>query len=357
MNEFRLLIVEDDQRELNICRDTVDRYKHQKGREVELVECKNVKEASSKLDNSIDGAIIDLNLNPGNQEYEGNDVIQEIEKSHFRIPVIILTGTPDAADKDFANIGILKKGDPGTGYADLLDDFWDIHNTGLTRIMGGRGIIEENLNKVFRNNLLKQVETWIEYGKNNSLKTEKALLRYTLNHLLQLLDDDEDRCYPEEVYLAPPLTEKIRTGSLVKKKNGGGWFAVMTPACDLVKRENNKRNTDRILIIEVEPTDTLFPWFQAPNLSNNKKGELEKAFKNNKSDYYHWLPKTDSFEGGFLNFRKLVALESDEFDGKFKTPPKVQISPSFVKDIVARFSSYYARQGQPEIDFDGFINT
>ena len=355
MNEFRLLIVEDDQRELNIWRDTVYKYKHQKGREVKLVKCKDVEEAFSNLDNSIDGAIIDLRL--GAQGDEGYEVIRKIEELYFRIPVIILTGTPDAANKDFTYIEIFTKGTPEAEYAKLLDYFWDIHNTGLTRIMGGRGIIEENLSKVFRNNLLPQKDKWVEYGKNPSSKTEKALLRYTLNHLLQFLDDEEDRCYPEEVYLAPPLTEKIRTGSLVKKKNGGGWFAVMTPACDLVKRGNNKRNTDRILIIEVEPTDTLFPWFQAPNLSNNKKGELEKAFKNNKSDYYHWLPKTDSFEGGFLNFRKLVALEFDEFDGKFETPPEVQISPSFVKDIVARFSSYYARQGQPEIDFDSFINT
>ena len=35
---------------------------------------------------------------------------------------------------------------------------------------------------------------------------------------------------------------------------------------------------------------------------------------------------------------------------------KIQISPSFVKDIVARFSSYYARQGQPNIDFTKFMN-
>ncbi|MFQ2549269.1 hypothetical protein ACK305_18520, partial [Aeromonas caviae] len=32
--------------------------------------------------------------------------------------------------------------------------------------------------------------------------------------------------------------------------------------------------------------------------------------------------------------------------------PLIQISPAFVKDIVSRFSSYYARQGQPDIDHE-----
>ncbi len=343
MNIFQLLIVEDDEQEIATCRDTILRYKDEKQREVELVACKDVEEAFSMLDNSIDGAIIDLKL--GDLGNGGNQVIRKIEELHFRIPVVILTATPGAADADCANIGVFKKGDPGTGYAELFDQFWDIHNTGLTRIMGGRGVIERNLNKVFLKNLLPHREIWIKYGKTDPPRTEKALLRHTLNHLLQLLDDDEDRCYPEEVYLRPPLIEEIRIGSLVRETNSKKWFAVMNPACDLVVRKK-ERKTDRILLVEVDPEKTL----------HLKSSELKQAYGNNKLAFYHWLPETDFFEGGFLNFRKLETLEIEKFDEKFEMPPKIQISPSFVKDIVARFSSYYARQGQPDIDFDKFIN-
>ena len=223
--------------------------------------------------------------------------------------------------------------------------------------MGGRGIIEQTLSQVFLENLLPQIDKWIHYGEDDSSRTEKALLRHTLNHLLQLLDDDADSCFPEEVYLHPPLNDDIRTGSLVKEKESGKWFAVMSPACDLVVREDGSRNTDRILIVEVDLGTTLFPWFDDTNLSNTRKGELKRAFGNNKSAYHHWLPKTDFFEGGFLNFRKLFTLEIEQFQEKFHIPPEIQISLSFVKDIVARFSSYYARQGQPDIDFDRFINS
>lgn len=347
MSAFRLLIVEDDDQDLATCRDTVARYKDENQREVDLVECRNVKEAFEKLDNSFDGAIIDLRL--ADQGDEGNQVVKRISESRLRIPVAILTGTPNVTDPDFAYIGVFKKGDPGAGYADLLNCFWGIHNTGLTRIMGGRGVIEDTLNNVFRDNLLPQKDKWVKYGKANSSRTEKALLRHVLNHLLQLLDDDNDRSFPEEMYLYPPLTAKIRTGSVVKEKSSEQWFVIMNPACDLVIRDGGC-NTDRILFVEIDSQVTLFPDHPATGLNNSQRKELEKAYRNNKSAYYHWLPTTDFFKGGFLNFRKLSSLPHDEFNKRFDKP-EVQISPFFVKDMVARFSTYYARQGQPDIDF------
>ncbi len=349
MIAFRLLIVEDDEQALKTCRDTVARYRDEKQREVELVECRSVNEAFEKLDNSFDGAIIDLKLDAEGDE--GNRVISRIKKSHFRIPVAILTGTPDAADSEFDYIGVFTKGESGAGYGDLLDRFWGIYDTGLTRIMGGRGTIEEKLTEVFRKNLLPQMDKWVEYGEKNSSRTEKALLRHALSHLLQLLDDDGDRCFPEEVYLFPPLTDKIRTGSIVKEKTSDQRFVIMNPACDLVIRDNDTCKTDIILIVAIDSQSSVFPSYRATGRSNTQKKELEQAYKNNKSDYYHWLPSTDFFKGGFLNFRKLLSLSIEGYNKRFKKPV-VQISPSFVKDMVARFSAYYARQGQPDIDFE-----
>jgi hypothetical protein len=306
-----------------------------------------------KLDNSFDGAIIDLKL--ADQGNEGNIVTKQIEEFYFRIPVLILTGTPDAVDRNTIIIDVLKKGEPGTGYEDILNCFWKIYDTGLTRIMGGRGLIEKTLENVFKQNLLPHINKWVSYGKADSSRTEKALLRHALSHLLQLLDDDADRCFPEEVYLTPPLSDKIRTGSVVKEKDSEQMFVVMNPACDLVIRDNGECKTDRILIVQIDSKAALFPSNPTTALSKNQKKDLEKAYRNNKTTYYHWLPKTNFFEGGFLNFRKLSSLSVKEFGNKFEKPT-IQISPNFVKDMVARFSAYYARQGQPDIDFDQFIS-
>ena len=346
MSTLQLLIVEDDDQELQVCEDSTIRYCEQNpDRNINLVQCKTVDQALKKFDNSFDGAIIDLKL--AGEGDEGNQVTKMIEESFYRIPVAILTGTPENAIDDFTYIGVFKKGE--ITYPNLFDKFWDIYNTGITRIVGGRGLIEEKLAKVFNHNFLPRKQQWIKYGNEDSARTEKALLRHTLNHLSQLLDDDEGRCFPEEVYLAPPLIEDTRTGSIVKEREGTKWYVVMSPACDLTIRQNGCRNTDRILVAEIETENERFD-----NKSPNKD-QLKAAYENRRN-YYHWLPKTAFFDGGFLNFRKLLSPSLDEFFSTFETPPQIQISPPFVKDIIARFSSYYARQGQPDIDFGRLIN-
>ena len=217
--------------------------------------------------------------------------------------------------------------------------------------MGGRGKIEENLTKVFLKNLLPQIETWISYGKDHleddPERTEKALLRYALNHLSQLLEDDDEEYFPEEVYLYPPMSEKFTTGSVVKEKTSDQPFVILNPACDLVIRRNGKSNTDYILLVEIESIDDGLE-------GRNNKGKRESLANNNRQ-YRHWLPPTKFFKGGVVNFRKLKTLHKEDFKEQFEKPC-IQISPPFVKDIVSRFSMYYARQGQPEIDNKDFID-
>ena len=358
MSGIKLLVVEDDPQDIGVCRSTVERYQDERQREVELVECKDVDEAFVKLDNTFDGAIIDLRL--GDEGDEGNQIIQRIKERLYRFPVAILTGTPGSADTDFSYIGVFKKGDTGAGYGDLLDRFWRIYDTGLTRILGGRGIIESRLGDVFWKNLLPQIETWEGYGAADSTRTENALLRHTLNHLIQLIDEDIERYFPEEFYLYPPPSKNVRTGSILKDKESNQHFAVMSPDCDLVIRADGTRNTDRILFVEVVAPGVLFDWFGSTSpsaLGSSRKDSFVNRLENNGPRYYHCLPQTDFFPLGFLNFRGVSTVAVKDLEGKFDLPPRVQISPPFVKDIVARFSSYYARQGQPDIDFADLLES
>ena len=356
MTSFRLLIVEDDPQDLSICRNTIERYQHERNRQVELVECPTLEEAFQTLDGSYDGVIIDLKL--GNDQNAGNAVIRRIEEQHFRIPVAVLTGTPDAVGSDLTHIGVFKKGESDARYDRILDRFWKIYDTGLTRILGGRGLIENKLGQVFRQNLLPQIGQWEKYGEVDPTRTENALLRHILNHLIQLIDEEVELSFPEEFYLYPPVTDEISTGSIVQESETGKRFVVMSPDCDLVVRSGGGRNTDRILVVKVVPPIRLFCWFDdssLDNLTRGKKRQLLRALRNNHTNYYHCLPETSFTRLGFMNFRNLFAITEDEFGKKFQIPPEIQISPPFVKDIVARFSSYYARQGQPDIDFDNFI--
>ena len=174
MSKLRLLIVEDNQRDLRSFRNSVNRYSHEKKRHIESVECQNLDEALKMLDNSFDGAIIDLKL--AHQGDEGNQVIEKIIESFYRIPVAIFTGNRGSLDENLNEkimlIDVFIKG--ATGYDEILDKLWDIYNTGLTRIMGGRELIEQQLSKVSLKNLLPQIDTWVSYGKEDPERTEKA---------------------------------------------------------------------------------------------------------------------------------------------------------------------------------------
>lgn len=349
MSEMNLLLVEDYQQDQDICKRAVDDFKDENNCHINIRICSSVDDALKALNESYyDGAIIDMKLaGLGN---EGNQVIEQIRDNFRRIPVAIMTGTPDVAEiEGFPLVGRYTKGE--TQYSDIVSELWGIYRTGLTRIMGGRGEIEKKLSQIFTKNLLSQRKSWIEYGKEDHEKSEKAFLRHALNHLIQILDGDVDKCYPEEMYIYPPVSTRINTGCIVKSKNSDNFYVVMNPACDLAERDNGGCNTDLALLVEIEMLTDIFPDFDWRNLSKSNNKELEKVYKNNKSGYYHWLPKVDFFDGGVLNFRKVSTYTEEELGRNFEEP-MLQISPAFVKDMVSRFSSYYARQGQPDIDHE-----
>ena len=383
MSELRLLVLEDEEEDLVIIRGAVKKYMDEKNRNIAMIECKTREQALEKLDKSFDGAIIDLTL--FEEEEAGYQVIEKIIESYFRIPIAILTGDPENWDNSLNEkimlIDVSKKRD--ANHNEILDKFWNIYNTGLTHIIGGRGKIETTLNQVFLENLKPNRQSWISYAKDGeneedrrerAKRTQNALLRYTLNHLLQLLEDDRKDYFPEEVYLYPPVLDevttknKLTTGSMVRSDNK--WFVVLSPACDLVTRGGGQF-TERILFVEVEKeTDIVDKALnRLRRVTDEEEKEkvkediLQKLSRNNHTFYYHWLPPVNfkfandgslNFEGGFLNFRKLEALPKRKFNVKFGEP-LIQISPFFVKDIVSRFSSFYARQGQPDIDSENFI--
>ena len=353
MNTMKILLVEDEEDQQDIFEHSVEVFNDKNDLNVECEIVADVQYALDKIDGSFDGAIIDLRL--GNNDEGGNEIVQQLGGSFTRIPIIFVTASPDLVNAHPSVIKTRSRAD-ATYESDLLL-FRDIYNTGLTHIMGGRGLIEQTLHEVFLKNLLPQIPTWGSYGAEDSERTQKALLRYALNHLLQLLEEDEERCFPEEVYLYPPVSEGITTGSIVKEKMRDQPFVVLSPACDLVPRgENGEVKTNRILFVEIESEkDIANAALDGIRKKDSKKRKLRDVSNNNYTDYYHWLPKTDFFQGGILNFRKLRTLDKDDFDEEFGKP-SIQISPSFVKDIVSRFSSYYARQGQPDIDSEKFVN-
>ncbi len=257
-----------------------------------------------------------------------------------------MTGTPSNVDDSTGLVNKFVKGQDG--YEDIVKHLMSIFDTGLTRIFGGRGKIEEFLSSVFWENILPNLSEWEGHAKKG-IYTEEALLRFTINHLFEHLTNNDEKHFIQEMYISPPISKDYKTGSIIQHKETEQNYVILTPACDLVIRKNGNIKTDRILICEIEDFVSVFTDFTSEENSKNTKKIKDNLLGNNFSDYYHWLPPTSSFEGGLINFRWIYSVFKTEFEEEFH-PPKQQISPHFIKDIVSRFSSYYARQGQPDFD-------
>ena len=341
MTALKLVLVEDDDSQVQTYKEVLEEYRRRSERAIDMSECKKVSDLHKHLDPSVDAIVVDLNL--GRDTRDGAKVIEQL-KPLLRVPVVVFTGTPADADDDPPVVKVFTKG--RDGFDDVLDCVWNIYSIGLTRIMGGRGLLEDRLNKVFHRNLLPTLDRWLKYGTEDVERTERALLRFALGHLVADLEGDETPCYPEEVYLAPPLEDLLATGSLAKSRNDGVCHVVLTPACDLVLR-NGQRKAKTVVLAEVVSEDDVFR-----NLQGNAeaKRKTQKRLRNNSEAYcFHWLPTTGIVSGGFLDFRRLQTVTLDQLENKFEMM-QTRIAPTFVKDIVSRFSAFYARQGQPVIN-------
>lgn len=339
---LQLVLVEDEGDQIEQYEAVLEDYVERLDRPINMGVCRTVEEAHERVDSTVDAVIVDLTL--GRDRRDGAEVIEEL-RDHFRVPVVILTGTPANADKRPPVVRVFTKGKHG--FDEVLDYLWGIYHTGLTRIMGGRGLLEERLDRVFKTNLLPLLDVWITYGAADAKRTERALLRFALGHLVADLEGDETPCYPEEVYLAPPLEDALTTGTVVRGKDDRARHVVMTPACDLVIRDG-KTKAKSVVLVEIVSEGDVFGSLKGKARDRRRR---EERLRSNSADYcYHWLPKSRHVDGGFLDFRRLHTIPMDRLNDEFEHPSvHVQIAPSFIKDIVSRFAAFYARQGQPVI--------
>ncbi|OJY75001.1 hypothetical protein [Rhizobium sp. 60-20] len=341
---IKLLLVEDNEDDRQGFRQSVDRFNHEKGTEISIVECKTLDDALGQIDRSFDGAVIDMKL--GDKGGEGNEILKRVDEWNLRMPIVVLTGTPSEADHAYVHIEVQKKGEADNLV--ILEDFRQIHASGLTKVMGSRGIFEKSLSDVYKNNILNQKAAWKAYGLADSEKSEKALMRHVLNHLIQMVDLDEESCVPEEFYIYPPFGDALRTGSVVRRSGAGEFYLVINPLCDLTFRGNGEFNARMIMLCKISTLAECEAHLPAGKQNAAGKKSLKENLDGNKKSSYHALPKTAFFEGGYIDFEDITSIPKTKFKEHFENP-LLQIAPAFVKDITARFSAYYGRQGQPAL--------
>lgn len=372
MSEIRLFVLEDNEKQAKLYRDTIEEFNRAKTVKIIAEFFDNLDDALGKLKTDVfDAAIIDLKLGGADTEGKGNKAIREI-KQNLRFPVFVMTGFIGELDKDLQEENVFYKTYRSTdkNVPELLEEISGLYNTGITNILGKKGKIESFLQEIFWKHIAGNMNYWKSEIKKPQ-ECEKILLRYILAYLSGYLEMDEAGeflCYnPAEFYIVPPIRKYVFTGDILKKKSDGELFIVLTPACDLAQGKAKD-----ITLVTIEDRDMEFVAQQKRVLSEtlpeseseeNKKLHQQKKeeavrilrglLTNNLSFKYHFLPPTKQFLGGFVNFQKITAVKLAEINNDFDRIASV--TEKFIKDIVARFSHYYARQGQPDLNIDELL--
>lgn len=354
---IHLLVVEDNDGQYETYKDTADDINDENANiNFILQREKNPEDAKAALlSSNFDAAIVDLNLDKDNAtEASGNEILKKMIGSH-RFPIFVVSGNLGNLDVEIKEkeSSFLKCYDRDKSNDDIFDEIQKICNTGITRILGGRGLIEKNLADIFWNHLADDLDVWLPSEKS----PEKSLLRYTISHLSEYLDtpsDGDDLHTDAEFYIKPPIREHIATGDIAQHNNLR--FVVLSPACDVATRVADKEekpiiNADRLILaklIRVNRADFIENnIISEDDNSNVRSSALDKIIRGQQEKYI-FIPAYKTLVASIIDLQNLYSIDFNDYIDNYKRV--ATIASPFLKDIQSRFSSYYGRQGQPDLN-------
>lgn len=365
MANINILIVENNKNDIQAYQDTIKTINMKlDGSHIIKETIKTNEEEGLKAleNNEWSAAFIDLKLSSEDilAAQEGNNIVNNIY-SKRRFPVYIVTNTPGDVDPDFVQSDFLKiETKDGIDYYEVFDDIIRIQETGILKIIGKQGQIETYLDKIFWENLSNSINLWSKDDSRNSEQKEKSLLRYTILHMLEYLD--EDNYHPSEFYITKPIKETIYTGDIVEYD--GVRYIVLTPSCDIVLRQDGNRNTKKILFCKIKDLSSEVKNFSLltseTGKTNDNRKRLDRFVKNKSGGNYHFIPKHGEIEAGLVDFQDKTTVGVEVVEAKLKSGECIRlatVSMPFLKDIISRYSNYYARQGSPDFDTDEIFSS
>ena len=281
---------------------------------------KNVEEASILLyKEEFNSLIVDLDLdgkynNVDPKDLSGNKLLKNIINKQI-IPIIVITGFPQKLSKE------------------VKSNIINCYNRSDIELV----------------NVIKELE---DYYKNSIFSM------FASNGKVHKFNENYLNVEPIEMYMFPNPIKQICNGDIFKDRKSKEKFIVLTPTCDLANHKAEKILFAKIRSFNEDRFKKFNEAIKAE--SNNKKKEGESWFRNShkESMNYHFLPKVSFFEGGFIDFSSLICLTYDKEKNKFEERDLRKIgtiTDAFKKDITARFSSYYQRQGQPTFNTESVL--
>lgn len=359
---IKILLLEDDEGEVDELTTTAERLGEEKNIQTDFIVFPSLTaEVYEKLvKEHFDFLVVDLSLSGDDADhFSWKDFIDIVFKK-FHIPIIINSWNQDPNIPE--ENSLVKLFNRSNSAEEILNYIFNVYKTGITKVFWRNWPINSTLTDLIYRGELPDIQKWIS-DWTTIFNSEESLARYILSHLESRLSNNYKNFHTEEVYLKVKTEEigndqsiKLKTWRIIKQIGTDQLYVIINPACDIA---NGK--FVNIICLHIDPLAEVFNDQDfignindyLNNQSNNKKEKIEKYIKGKTGDFSIILPKTSLCEGGCINFKKIKSLDHSQISQT--TPPLLlwyeavcDIAPLFVKDIISKFSSYYARQWTPD---------
>jgi CheY-like chemotaxis protein len=353
MKEYEILIVEDDVHMRETWeRDITDYNRRDDPKFTFSAIFATSKESAVKIlsRTRVDCAVVDLRL-PNDDgdafasEPLGNDILQLILEE-VGIPAVVYSGYDGDASANSRNSNIKFVGKSGAGGETILDLFASQSEL-MSAMEKTRLRISRETARLFNQSI------WNRWGDRWSKEEDKAVIeeiiaRQTASHIADALSIAPIHHHPDEFYIVPALhSSRPDTGDIIKKDNQ--VYVILTPRCNMAN--NPPSHITLAMCIEI-PAWTA--WKEALSGSSaNKREKAERDIRNHATQAHenssHFLPPLNGNGPWLVDFKETRSLKAEDVTSLL--PQRIaSIAPSFIPNLIQRYSSYLGRIGQPGID-------
>lgn len=344
--------------------------------DLDYIICNSKEEFKTKISENnlkIKSIIFDLlSQEPRTEEIVQYDpeFLEEIESSfmNFNVPVFIYSGYLNAVDGKFTNNGTVYKFDKAKNDIEtIFNKIKFFSESGFIDVFSPNGIIETEINKELNTSFTKQfsknteIESIInsildsvdgdQEKKKDRVKTvfKRIAIKSLSSDLLAPVADDEDKVHPIEHFYKRQSNLKFWTGDIWKHKKDSINVIILTPRCDV-----SKKNLVNLMFCSIKG-------LPKPIKTTGNKEEVKKNLNNYLTDNLQgksqrYIPQNIFFpEGGLLELKDHNTLKKEQFFTEYEYI--ITLSDDFTNEIIGKFAYYFLRTGITTINDDEFKST
>lgn len=317
---------------------------------------------------------VDGQKKAGEEDARARDIVSEVRSRRF-CPVVAYTdgSFPESLDKQKGPF--LKLADKSKGNEEIIAAMEAILKTQIPQI--ARKIHDEIDHVVgpcylwgFLENQWENLEKEFQDQPNiieRLIRRRAAIQMEALDPAGSVIQEIENITGPE-YYIMPPISDSFRLGHILRKKENGSIYVVLTPHCHLTIQEGqNAPRADHILLVAAFPFHEVIefaytkktkegtcvfkcPWSGSQNKIPDKIRRHIKSPPDmgSPAGRYWFLPSFLNIPALYCDFMRIQSVSYETIISEFE--PLAVLDSPFAEAFQSCFTSFYSSVGLPNLD-------